>query len=427
MHAGVLRLGTFDAERVWRPDDLAELPGIVDPHAADVVRAMDEALAVLCSPDDVLVTHERLPQQFRGTLAAAGLVFGHATACCPGATVEARLLACGCPVEHLPREVVPYAWLPETVELARRLGPSPTVPPDVDAVRLVNSKTWSNGLVTELGLAGAGVVVRSAAELDDAVTACESATVVVKDPFGVAGRGCLQVASPRVLRAVVRTVARQEAEGRRVELLVQPWLPKQTDVSAHFDLAPDGAVTWRGHVEARANTHFGYTGSRPASRALVQHLAVQGHREVMDAVGRRLADAGYHGPVCVDALVLTDGRLVPLLEINARLSMGRLCLDLDRRVQRDGLRAAIAVREVVVPHDHDHSGLADALEQAGGLHRHGAPGILPLTASTVRPPRGRLVYAVVASSDAQATRLERLLDGCLGDLGLNQVGGIRAA
>ena len=427
MHAGVLRLGTFDAEQVWRPDDLVDLPGIVDPHAADVVRAMDEALAVLCSPDDVLVTNEPLPQRFRGTLAAAGFVSGHTSPCCSGETVEARLLAHGSQLALLPRQVEPYAWLPETIELARRLGSPVGPPPAADAVRTVNSKTWSNELVTDLGLAGAGVVARSAAELQAAVTALGSGTVVIKDPFGVSGRGCVPVASPRVLSAIARAVARQEADGRRVELLVQPWLPKQADVSAHFDLAPDGTMTWRGHVEARAGTRFGYSGSRPAPAALVRHLAGHGHRETMGTVGERLAVAGYHGPVCVDALVLEDGGLVPLLEINARLSMGRLCLDLDRRVQVDGLRAAIAVREVEVPDDHDHSRLADALERADCLLRQGTPGILPLTASTVRPPRGRFVYAVVASSDAHAAGLEHLLDGCLADLGLAQVGGVRAA
>lgn len=400
---GVLRLGTFDAERAWRPADLAELPGIDDPHAARVVTALDETLAVLCWPGDVLMTHEPLPPHHREMLAAAGLVFRHRIVAAP---VDAAV----------PTTVVPYAWLPATVDLAIALG---TPAPPAAKVAAVNSKTWSNGLVVALKLPGAGDVVRSSAALDAAL----AGKVVVKDPYGVAGRGCVEVAVPGVRRALVRTVARQEAAGRPVELLIQPWLDKWLDLSAHFDLAPDGQMTWRGVAVGCARAGYGYGGSRPASRELIRTLAALGHRSVMVAVGEHLAAAGYFGPVCVDGLLLADGRLVPVLEINARLSMGRLCLEMDRRVQPHGLRAGLGVRDVSVPDAMTSRRLVDALAAAGALHRTGGPGLLPLAAGTLRAPRGRVVYAVVAGTDAEAEGLERTLDRALGEAGL----GVRAA
>ncbi len=49
------RLGTFDAEKWWRPTDLAELPAITRAGSDDAVAAMDELLAGFCAPGDRLI------------------------------------------------------------------------------------------------------------------------------------------------------------------------------------------------------------------------------------------------------------------------------------------------------------------------------------------------------------------------------------
>lgn len=406
-----LRLGTFDAERWWRPPDLASLPGDADAHSDrvdQVVEAMDECLAVLCRPDDVLVTHRPLPASFVDTLARAGISFQRRPASDPA-------------VGGIDR-VEPWAWLPATVDLAERLGAQPP-PPPAGVVRAVNSKTWSNQLCADLGLPGVAAVVRSADELADAVAALDGAPTLIKDPYGVGGRGCLEVTSLRVLRAVVRSVSQQAAAGRRVELLVQRRLPRDVDFSAHFDLEPDGTTTWRGvAVSPGEGRGFGYRGSQPAGGDLVARLGGTGYDATLAAVAERLAAAGYHGPVCVDSLLLGGGALVPVLEINARLSMGRLCLELDQAVQATGhgLRTRVGVRDVAVRGAGRHAHLVRALRRAGALRgRGGTAGVLPLTAGTLVPPRGRLVFATVAHDDAEAAALERTLDTCLADTGLH--------
>jgi hypothetical protein len=401
-----LRLGTFDAERWWRPPDLASLPRAADgdARADQVIEAMDECLAVLCRPDDVLVTHRPLPASFVDTLASAGFTFQRRRVSDPALPDVDRL--------------EPYAWLPATADLAERLGVEPP-PPPVEVVQAVNSKTWSNQVAADLGLPGVAAVVRSADELADAVAALDGAPTLIKDPFGVAGRGCLEVTSLRVMRAVVRTISKQAAAGRRVELLVQRLLPRRLDFSAHFDVGAGGETTWRGvAVSVGEGRGFGYRGSQPAEPSLMAQLAGTGYDVTMGVVAGRLAAAGYHGPVCVDSLLLDGGAVVPVLEINARLSMGRLCLELDEAVQADGLRARLGLRDVAVRGTGGHGHLVRALRRVGALRRRGAPGVLPLSAGTLVPPRGRLVYAVVAGDDAEASGLERTLDTCLAEAGL---------
>ncbi|WP_424187012.1 hypothetical protein ACOBQX_04035 [Actinokineospora sp. G85] len=397
-----LRLGAFDAERRWRPAGLATLPSAPGAGADPVSAAMDELLAVTCEPGDVLVTGSDVPPSWVDALAGAGVEFEHRVAPEGGSTVEERLLA-DPPAELRGRAFAPYAVDSGTAGLVRALDLRP-VPPDLGVVRAVSSKSWSNALVGELGLAGAGVVVSSVPELVREVAALDGAPVLVKDPFGVAGRGTLPIASPRVLRSVSRVLAKQVERGARVEVLVQPRFDQVADFSAQFSVRAGGRVDWHG-TRLIDNSGFSYTGSRPLSPGLAARLAALGYRAVMTEVGGALADAGYHGPVCVDSMLLRDGTLVPVLEVNPRMSMGLICVLAERGLGRP---VRLAVRPAGVRDGFES--VARGLGEAGVLLRRGGTGVLPLAAGTLGTARGRLYCAVVARDEAEDRALDAALD-----------------
>jgi hypothetical protein len=409
----LIRLGTFDAERSWRPSGLATLPAVRSPDGDRVVAAMDELLAVLCGPDDLLITGSSLPDSFIGALAGAGIALRYRPAPPAGTddgthlTVEQRLLHAP-PGDLAGYGLAPYAVLPETASLIRVCGLRAD-PPDVDVVRRVSSKTWSNALVRTMGLRGAGTVARSVSELLAQVEQLGTATAVIKDPYGVAGRGTIAVSSPRMLRTVARVLQRQVDQGAAVELLVQPHYDRAADFSAQIHVPEDGEIRWHG-IRLMQNAEFSYTGSRPTPAALEQRLAQAGYRELINGVGAAVAAEGYHGPVCVDSMLLCDGALVPVLEINPRVSMGLISLALERRLAGPGTTARMSVRTLRLPEPSTVSRVFDqltaVLDERGALLRAGRPGLLPLTANTLRPPRGRLYYAVVARSPEE----DRLLD-----------------
>jgi hypothetical protein len=302
-------LGTFDAERWWRPADLATLPAAGGSDG--VAESMDELMAGFCSPGDLLVTRRPVAPAIG---ARWGIDFHHVAGA--SGTLESALLD-DLPLLRSYDELRPYAVLPDTVRLDWTDGlPAATV------VAEVNSKSWSNHLALELGLPGAGTVVRSVEEL----TAAVDGTVIVKDPYGVSGRAMLEVGTPGVLRAITRTLARQD---RRIELLVQPKFEKRLDFSGHLEVFRDGGWEFLG-VQAMNNRGFRHIGSAPASVELLELVERTGYVDVLGPVAKAVSAAGYWGPVGMDSMVLADGTVVPILEINARRSLGLLSLLLDR-------------------------------------------------------------------------------------------------
>jgi hypothetical protein len=394
-------LGTFDAERHWRPADLATLPAA--GSAGGVAESMDELLAGFCAPDDLLVTRRPVAPVLAAGLAACGVTFAAHSLDASG-TLEGALLNDAAAVELLRgrTEFRPYAVLPDTARLDWTDGL-----PDAAVVATVNSKTWSNNLALELGLPGTGTVVRSVDEL----TAAVDGTVVVKDPYGVSGRAMLEVGSPGVLRAVARTLAGQD---RRVELLVQTKFEKRLDFSGHLAVFPDGGWEFLG-VQAMNNRGFRHIGSAPATPQLLDLVDRAGYVDVLGAVAKAVSAAGYWGPVGVDSMVLAGGTVLPILEINARRSLGLLSLHWERRTP--GFR--LWQLELRVP---DGRGIDDVVAALPGVGSE----VVVLSGSGLAAPGGR-VYLGLVCPPVAVHRLQDEVVGRLTAAGLPPKGVVDAA
>ncbi len=407
-----VRLGTFDAESWWRPTDLAALPSVGGDDPA--VGAMDELLAGFCTPDDLLITRHPLAAPIREGLEKAlnNKGFEH-LAVDPTATdrlalgdpalgpIERHVLADPAVLARIHgRELTPYAVLPETWKLAEQWLPAPEI------VAEVNSKTWSNELVRELGLPGAGQVVRSVDDLVTAVTALQF-QALIKDPYGVSGRALIEVATPGVLRAVERVLRKQVDAGRRVELIVQEKYPKRHDFSGHLLLDRNGDWDFLG-LQLMTNRGFRHFGSSPVPPGLIDE---GWYAETLSEVVPAIAKTGYWGPVGVDAMLLDDGTVIPVLEINARQSLGLLSLDLDRRAAEHGLTGHLWQLELNVA---PGKGIDDVFVALGNLLYDGGPepGVTLLSGSTLAAPGGR-IYVAIFCPAGQLNRWQQRLRAAL--------------
>ncbi|WP_203590468.1 hypothetical protein [Streptomyces sp. SID13031] len=430
-------MGTFDAESWWRPADLAVLPALgggSDP----AVDAMDELLAGFCDPGDLLITRRPMAAAVLDGLATAfggrvadNLAPAHSTATPSILTPSTRADSTATPstpasssqaFEHLalgdpgsgPIErhvladqaimnrirgarIVPYAVLPETWTLAEQSLPAP------DVVARVNSKTWSNELVRRLGLPGAGRLVRSVDELVEVVITLKF-KALIKDPYGVSGRALLEVPSPGVLKAIERVLRKQVDNGRRVELVVQEKFRKQDDFSGHLHLDQDGSWEFLG-IQQMTNRGFRHFGSSPATQSLID----QGwYAEAVAEVVPALTEAGYWGPVGIDSMLLDDGTVIPVLEINARQSLGLLAIRLDRQAGEHGLTGHLWQVELNLAPGQT---VEDLLHAFGNIRYDGGarPGVTVLNGSTLAAPGGRVHVAIFCAAGEIHRWRQRLL------------------
>ncbi|MDQ1523353.1 MAG: hypothetical protein QOE47_1277 [Pyrinomonadaceae bacterium] len=227
------------------------------------------------------------------------------------------------------RIFTPWGWTRGVVALAERVGAR--VPPvSLETVRRVNSKLWSHALEQELGILMPGAcVAASFAELEEAVArACPRAgdKWVIKSPFGFAARERVLGRGAR-LEGAQATWAQRQFAASSEPLIFQPWLERVREYGVTLEIASDGEITLVGISDLQTNgagTGTGYVLGRKIEAGRRAEL-----ESVARVVGARLYREGYVGAAGVDALEHTRG-LHPLLEINARYTMGFVALAVER-------------------------------------------------------------------------------------------------
>lgn len=282
------------------------------PTIARRNRALAPALLRLAEPGDALLVDRPWESGLAARAAEAGV----------------ELLADDEAVVSTRRRLEPWGWTPSVVAMGERIGSIVDGPP-IDVVRRVSSKLFSHELERELGVGiDRSSVVDSMESLADALAvACPGADDkwVVKSPFGFAARERVLGRGPKADDRSGTWAARRFAAGER--LIVEPWLDVVREYGVPIVVSADGDVDVVGFSNLqtnRAGVATGYWIGRPIAPGIVAELT-----RVAILVGRRLAAAGYTGPAGIDALKHAGG-LRPLVEINARWTMGHVAVAVGR-------------------------------------------------------------------------------------------------
>jgi hypothetical protein len=205
-------------------------------------------------------------------------------------------------------------------------------PSDFRVVARVNSKLWSHALEVEMGWALPGArVAHTAEELAEAAArACPGADDkwVVKSPYGFAARERVLGRGPRVEGPQAAWAFKRLARGE--PLIFQPWLEVLREYGVVVEVSRGGAHRLLGVSDLQTNgagAGTGYVLGRPPTQERMKELEA-----VAAVVCERLRAEGYSGPAGFDALEHAGG-LHPLLEVNARYTMGFVALAVERELR----------------------------------------------------------------------------------------------
>ncbi len=229
------------------------------------------------------------------------------------------------------RLFTPWGWTPSAERAGVDVG-AIVEPLPFETIARVNSKLWSHALEVELGVAIKGAGVASTLEqLNDlALRACPRANDkwVVKSPYGFAARERVLGRGPSVEGAQAAWAVKRLARGET--LIFQPWLEVVREYGVVAEISRDGSHTIHGVSDLQTNgagTGTGYVLGRAPSPERMKEL-----KATARVVCERLYAEGYYGPVGVDAIEHAGG-LHPLLEVNARYTLGFIAVAVERAMK----------------------------------------------------------------------------------------------
>ncbi len=162
---------------------------------------------------------------------------------------------------------------------------------------------------------------------------------MAKAPLSASGQHRVLLDHPSAARWVLKQL-------KQGPLLIEPWCTRLADLSVQLEVGPSGSrqvgvtrfwTTSQGTYRGAVIGPWGEGVSRDLLRSL--HGGGQGSQvnqaiaTMATFVGDRLWERGVRGPVGIDCMIIeaTEGpRLFPVLEVNARATMGRIALELHR-------------------------------------------------------------------------------------------------
>lgn len=347
----------------FNPDAEAVMSAGLDGSGYEQKRAVGEfvrdveTLALhLAKRDDVLLLREMPRREYLERLRESGFDLPEIEV----VASETALAADSLTARRRLRDLRPWAWEPRSDRLLLPLRAAlPTVaevPAWSDPLRLLFSKAAQARRWPQWALQGAPLSFPvgegdSLAEVGDRIRenwgrGAGPVPIVWKPEFSAAGRGFWLVdpagLDPRGFDGGPKRVERG-APG-----VLEPWVERVFDFSVQFEKDAKGLrrLGFTRQQIGESGRYLGTVWSPKFCRGLPPELARYLMHEALPAYGSGTAfpesldlwleEAGYRGPVGVDTFLYRDaeGRLAHrvVCEVNPRFTMGRLALDLSRRL-----------------------------------------------------------------------------------------------
>ncbi len=438
-----LYLGSFDSERFWRDPAFSQLPSIPDAQADTIVAVMDELMFASChAQDGLLITRSPMDSTHADYLRDIGFRFTNnekplaSAGDSPSNEAICRLLQVTVEQAHFRnmfsglKGLVPYSVLPSTGAFCQHYGIAQRMP-DIESVRKANSKLFSHSLEVEhLDELHGGEAVHSAAELETVgMRLLGTSPLLIKDDFGVSGKGNLLVDSVPLLQRIVRHIGKQERACKQTRFLLEPLLDKELDFSCQLEIGENGGVEIVS-VQKMENAGFAFSAIQTADTAFMERLCRAGYLDKIQVIAVRLYREGYFGPVCVDSMLLKDGSIRTVVEINARQSMGFINHYIDRFLAPFSTCGSLLFFSLGLTRRVEMEDILQRLQQENILFLPDRPeGILPLSANTLTANwnptaagdtafKGRFYVSIVATSQVKRASLKEKMQQVFAGLGI---------
>lgn len=421
---------TFDAEQYWRDTKLSKLPFFPDRDVQRIVSVMDELMFLFSQPGDAIITRNSFNPVHKQYLQSVGFDFesnafdldlkNEQDKCVFQLLFEAENKSQAKQILSDHAFLSPFAVLPNVAHVCESYNVQCSSP-GIEIVQTVNSKLYSHEMKDRLDIRNVGLVVHSSEALQiEGQKLLSTGDFLIKDLFGVSGKGNLLIQSTQVLERIVSYIASQEQKGKTTQFVLEPLLRKKEDFSCQFFITAQGDMTILA-VNKLLNVDFAYTESCTPDESFMRYLEEGNYFTLMEKLAVKLFKDGYYGHVCVDSMILEDGEIIPLIEINARKSMSLIKHQVDQYLERHELKGNLSFLSVSNEEpDFSYEQLLNTFQKEGLLYSiRNRKGIFPLSANTLeinkqlkKAAKGRLYYSLVSKDEEEIKVLNEQVRSC---------------
>lgn len=282
-------------------------PHYTPPRAAIAIARRGAWLPLLWSrPGDVVLVPDDMVDAVRARAALAGAQ----------AEVVSRVPA------HIDR-CEPWGWSDSLVRYIQSKGYAGAVPSHdtLQRLRMLSHRRSSIELLSDYGWT---VLPVEASTTHDVAAALKlfGGQGVVKLPWSCSGRGVFYLRDTDV-DTLHSTIA--GAINRQGSVIVEPSYNKTLEFAALYRVN-DGAVDFGGFSMFDTDLQGNYIANRVASQGTFRKelppLAIDAALHMGECLNRLLTRSGYSGWAGIDMMVTADGRIMPCIELNLRMTMG---------------------------------------------------------------------------------------------------------
>ncbi|MDN3507176.1 MAG: hypothetical protein P0S96_08105 [Simkaniaceae bacterium] len=182
--------------------------------------------------------------------------------------------------------------------------------PPFDVVKMVNSKTYS---FAKSPLPGAKLIYKG-----DRL----EPKMILKSCYGTAGRGLIASDSPKAKGFC------ENQWQRELPVIAEPWVERSLDFSTQWIISPSGEIAYLGSTICKTTekgAHIGNIAGGPPP------TFVEEQKAAAMPILEEMAIMGFFGNVGFDAMIYGNNQLQPVVEINARKTMGWVTLQVQQK------------------------------------------------------------------------------------------------
>ncbi len=333
----VIYAAKFNAERYWEASETIKLPSISNKNLDNMVAAFDEINYAFCKKNDYVLTSIPMDKAHLKYLDSLGFSFHnvpvfHDLSKLKEGRADYKIEDFNEIEFSSGAELSTYAVTEEYIKLSEKYGFS-YGHPDIETIKKVNSKKYSTILAKEFNCNDFSYLID---DVDQLITIGKKLLetyngLMLKEEYGVSGKGNTKITDLKALQRIGDYCLSQLKKGKKLSLILEPFFTIQTDFSVQYKIDQSGKSE-RISIQKVLNNQSTYNGSVNLDDELMNRLINEGYFDIIEKTCDRLYSDGYYGDICIDSMILTDGRIVPIVEINARKSMSLIKHYLEQKI-----------------------------------------------------------------------------------------------